>query len=160
VGTEIERKFRLTEAPEWLSDHNFNRIEQGYLAIEKGAGAQVRVRRSEGDAWLTVKRGSGKTRDEYEIDLRDEQFEDLWPLTEGRRVAKVRYSVPHGPHEVQVDVFEGDLGELVLAEVEFESEAASDDFEPPDWLGEEVTGDPRYANETLAVEGAPEEGGA
>jgi adenylate cyclase len=160
VGTEIERKFRLPEAPGWLSDCDFNRIEQGYLAIEEGAGAEVRVRRSEGDAWLTVKRGSGKTRDEYEIDLSDDQFETLWPLTEGRRVTKVRYVVPDGTYEVQVDVFEGDLRELVTAEVEFESEAASEDFEPPDWLGEEVTGDPRYANETLAVEGPPEEGGA
>jgi adenylate cyclase len=45
-----------------------------------------------------------------------------------------------------------------MGEVEFDSEAASDEFEPPDWLGAEVTGDPRYANEALAVDGMPEEG--
>jgi adenylate cyclase len=157
VGTEIERKFRLPEEPEWLSDCDSNRIEQGYLAIEEGDGAEVRLRRSDGAAWLTVKRGAGKTRDEEEIALSEDQFEALWPLTDGRRVAKVRYVVPRDSLEIQVDVFEGDLGELVTGEVEFDSEAASDEFEPPEWLGEEVTGDPRYANETLAVDGSPEQ---
>jgi adenylate cyclase len=157
VGTEIERKFRLHEAPQWLSDCDSGRIEQGYLAIEDGDGAEVRLRRYGGDTWLTVKRGAGKTRTEHEIEISADQFEALWPLTEGRRIDKVRYAVPHGTHEIEVDVFEGDLGELVTGEVEFDSEAQSDEFEPPNWLGEEVTGDPRYANENLAVDGSPEE---
>jgi adenylate cyclase len=160
MGTEIERKFRLPEAPDWLSDCESRRIEQGYLAVEEGDGAEVRVRRYRDNSWLTLKRGSGKTREETEIELSEEQFETLWPLTKGRRIDKVRYVVPHDAWEIEVDVFEGDLGELVTAEVEFESEAASNEFQPPDWLGEEVTGDPRYANETLAQEGLPEEGGA
>jgi CYTH domain-containing protein len=42
-----------------------------------------------------------------------------------------------------------------VAEVEFESEAAADEFEPPDWFGPEVTDDPRYANRALAVDGVP-----
>jgi CYTH domain-containing protein len=158
VGTEIERKFRLRGAPEWLGDHDSARIEQGYLAIEEGDGAEVRLRRRGADTLLTVKRGSGRTRDEEEVEVSESQFEALWPLTEGRRLAKVRYLVPHDGHTVEVDVFEGDLGELAMGEVEFDSEAASDEFEPPDWLGEEVTGDPRYANEALAVDGMPEEG--
>jgi adenylate cyclase len=160
VGTEIERKFRLPGAPAWLAECESNRIEQGYLAIDPGDDVEVRVRRYGDDAWLTVKRGSGMRRDETEIELSSGQFEALWPLTEGRRIHKVRYRVPRDSHTIEVDVFEGDLGELVIAEVEFESEAASDEFEPPDWLGEEVTGDPRYANETLAVDGAPKEGGS
>jgi adenylate cyclase len=160
VGTEIERKFRLAEAPEWLSDCDSNRIEQGYVTMGHADGIEVRVRRYGDDAWLTVKRGSGKTRDETEIELSEEQYETLWPLTEGRRINKVRYIVPYDTFEIEVDVFEGDLGELVTGEVEFDSEAASNEFEPPDWLGEEVTGDARYANETLAAEGMPEEGGS
>jgi CYTH domain-containing protein len=38
------------------------------------------------------------------------------------------------------------------AEIEFDSEAASDAFAPRDCLGIEVTGEERYANETLATE--------
>lgn len=52
----------------------------------------------------------------------------------------------------------GRAGGNDLAEMEFDPEAASDAFEPPHWLGIEVTGDERYANETLATCGLPEEG--
>ena len=55
-------------------------------------------------------------------------------------------------------MFEGGLAGMITAEMEFDSKDQSDTFEPPDWLGREVTGDDRYANETLAVEGLPEEG--
>ena len=57
--------------------------------------------------------------------------------------------------EAEVDVFEGDLAGLVTAEVEFGSERQSRDFQPPAWLGKEVTGDRRYANQSLALEGDP-----
>jgi adenylate cyclase len=158
VGTEVERKFRLEREPDWLGNCEATRIGQGYLAIEGGGGAEVRLRRRDGETLLTVKRGSGLTRTEEEIVLEPEQFEALWPLTEGRRVEKVRYLVPIETGEIEVDVFEGALAGMVTAEMEFDSEAQSDAFDPPDWLGREVTGDDRYANETLAVHGLPEEG--
>jgi adenylate cyclase len=158
VSVEIERKFRLHREPEWLGHCRSTRIEQGYLAIEDGRGAEVRLRRRAGETLLTVKRGSGLTRTEEEIELGSEQFEALWPLTEGRRVEKVRHLVPVESGEVEVDVFDGELAGMITAEMEFDSEAASDAFEPPDWLGIEVTGDERYANETLATRGLPEEG--
>ena len=56
--------------------------------------------------------------------------------------------------EAEVDVYEGDLAGLVTAEVEFGFERQSRSFQPPAWLGEEVTGDRRYANQSLALEGA------
>jgi CYTH domain-containing protein len=158
VSVEIERKFRLHREPESLGDCRSTRIEQGYLAIEGRGGAEVRLRRRDGETLMTVKRGSGLTRTEEEIDLEPEQFEALWPLTEGRRVAKMRYLVSTETGEIEVDVFEGELAGMVTAEMEFDSEAASDAFEPADWLGAEVTGDDRYANETLATHGLPEEG--
>jgi adenylate cyclase len=158
VGTEIERKFRLAREPEGLSECEREPIEQGYLAIEPGDGTEIRLRRKGSNTLLTVKRGSGLQRTEDEIELDPDQFEALWPLTEGRRVAKTRYAVPLGELTVEVDVFEGALAGLVTAEVEFDSEAASREFEPPEWVGKEVTGDRRYANETLAVEGLPKEG--
>ena len=156
MSVEIERKFRLHWEPEWLGGCRSTRIEQGYLAIEGGGGAEVRLRRRDGETLLTVKRGSGLTRTEEEIELGSEQLEALWPLTEGRRVEKVRYLVPTGSYEV--DVFEGELAGMITAEMEFDSEAASDAFAPPDWLGIEVTGDERYANETLATRGLRVEG--
>ena len=69
MGIEIERKFSLAAAPEWLGDCEATRIEQGYLAIEGEGGTEVRLRRRDGETVLTVKRGSGRTRTEEEIDL-------------------------------------------------------------------------------------------
>ena len=116
---------------------------------------EVRLRRVEDQRLLTAKLGRGESRVEAEIPLGINQFDALWPLTEPRRLRKSRYLVPLGSGlEAEVDVFEGELAGLVTAEVEFDSEQQSRDFRPPPWLGEEVTGDRRYANQTLAGEGA------
>jgi adenylate cyclase len=104
---------------------------------------------------LTVKHGSGLTRAEAEVELARGQFEALWPTTEGRRVYKTRHLVPTDSVTIEIDVFEGALAGLVTAEVEFDSEAVSEGFDPPDWIREEVTGDDRYANENLAVASSP-----
>jgi adenylate cyclase len=154
-SVEIERKFVLDGKPEWLDDYESARIEQGYLAIVEGE-TEVRVRRKNGQAVLTVKQGTGEVRREKEIELTEDQFEALWPLTRARRVAKRRYEVPNEGLTIEIDVFEGSLSGIVTAEVEFDSEEASAAFEPPEWLGREATGDPKYANESLATRGAPE----
>jgi len=151
---EVERKFLLPGAPDWLQEHPSNRIEQGYLAAEDGD--EVRLRRRGEQPKLTVKRGQGEVREEAEVDLSPEQFDELWPLTESMRLTKTRYLVPLDDLEVEVDTFEGDLEGLVTAEIEFESRAAADRFEPPSWLGEEVTGDERYANQSLVRSGLPD----
>jgi adenylate cyclase len=153
-AVEIERKFVLDGVPEWLDEHPSVAIRQGYLAIVEGE-SEVRVREKDPDTVLTVKLGAGKVRREAEVELERGQFEALWPLTEGRRVSKRRHVVPHDDLTIEVDVFSGPLRGLVVAEVEFESEEASAAFDPPSWLGAEVTGDGRYANESLATRGAP-----
>jgi len=154
VGVEIERKFRIREPPQWLSECRSAAIDQGYLAIAED-GEEVRLRRIDGSsAVLTVKRGRGEERLEVEIELTDEQFQALWPLTEGRRVEKRRHRVEGDPL-IEVDVYSGNLAGLVVAETEFPSVDASHRFDPPDWLGEELTGDDRYANQQLAARGLP-----
>jgi CYTH domain-containing protein len=116
----------------------------------------VRVRRIGDATVLTVKRGTGRSRVEEEVAIDAAAFERLWPLTEGRRVEKVRHLVPAGDGLVlEVDVYEGALAGLVVAEVEFASEAAADAWAPPAWLGDEVTTDERYKNHRLALDGAP-----
>jgi adenylate cyclase len=156
MSLEIERKFLVRRKPEWLDEHPSVHIRQGYLAIVEGEN-EVRLREIDDGALLTVKRGSGEVRREEEVELAPDQFRSLWPLTEGLRVAKRRYSVPSDGLTIEVDVFEGPLRGIVMAEVEFDSEEASKAFRPPEWLGDEVTGDGRYANESLASRGAPED---
>lgn len=152
MATEIERKFLLDEPPEQLRGRSGKRIEQGYVTT---AGAiEVRLRKLEDRRLLTAKLGHGESRVEVEITIDSAQFDALWPLTGSRRLRKTRYLVPLGSGlEAEVDVFADDLAGLVTAEVEFGDEQQSHDFQPPPWLGEEVTGDRRYANGTLATEG-------
>jgi CYTH domain-containing protein len=119
-------------------------------------GTEVRVRRRDANAWLTVKSGGGRVRVEEEIEIDSERFERLWPLTEGRRVEKTRYEIPGSDGLViELDVYAGALHGLVTAEVEFRSEDAAEAFAAPDWLGPDVTEDPRYKNQRLARDGAP-----
>jgi adenylate cyclase len=150
---EIERKFRLARLPD-LSGSGGEPIEQGYLAV--GAEGEVRLRRKGSRTLLTVKRGSGLSRGEAEVEVSAEQFEALWPLTEGRRLRKRRHLLPHDGLEIEIDVYEGELEGLTVAEVEFASEEEARAFQPPAWLGDEVTGDERFLNENLAVNGVPD----
>jgi CYTH domain-containing protein len=149
---EVERKFLVDEPPD-LDGEETAEIAQGYLAA--GNDGEVRLRRKDGQTLLTAKRGAGLTRDEAEVQIDAAAFERLWPLTEGRRLRKRRHLLPHGDLSIEVDVFEGELAGLVIAEIEFESEEQASAFEPPPWLGEDVTGDPRYRNESLATRGRP-----
>jgi adenylate cyclase len=149
---EVERKFLVREPPD-LDGIEADEIEQGYLAI--GSDAEVRLRRKGEHLVLTAKRGAGLSRQESEVELDREGFDALWPLTEGRRLHKRRHVLPQGDLKVEIDVYEGELEGLVVAEIEFRSEEEARGFDPPEWLGEEVTGDRRYLNETLATEGPP-----
>ena len=149
---EVERKFLVSRPPD-LGGATADEIEQGYLAI--GSDGEVRVRRKGDRLLLTAKRGSGLSRQEAEIELDQPSFDELWALTEGRRLQKRRHVIPLGELKIEMDVYAGDLEGLVVAEIEFPSEEEAKAFEPPHWLGEEVTGDHRYLNETLATAGAP-----
>jgi CYTH domain-containing protein/CHAD domain-containing protein len=149
---EIERKFLVREMPR--AESGSSAIEQGYLALD--ASAEVRLRRIGGELLLTAKTGSGESREEVEVPIAPRAFEALWPLTAGRRVRKVRHYVPlPGDLRAEVDVYAGALDGLLTAEVEFDSLAEADRFQPPAWIGEELTGDERYANRALATEGLP-----
>ena len=114
------------------------------------------MRRRDEDAFLTVKRGHGLVRDEVELPLEPDAFEQLWPLTEGRRVEKRRHELPgEDGLTIELDVYRGDLDGLAVAEVEFADEAGAEAFTPPAWMGREVTDDARFKNHRLAVDGLP-----
>ena len=152
---EIERKFLVGEPPADLEKARSSRIEQGYIAIADD-GTEVRVRRRDGGAVLTVKAGSGRSRLEEEIEIDAERFARLWPLTEARRLEKTRHLIPgEAGLTIELDVYSGGLTGLMVAEVEFGSEEEADAFEPPQWFGPEVTDDARFKNQKLACDGAP-----
>lgn len=146
---EIERKFLVRRLPENLAHHCHREIEQGYLAVAPG-GVQVRLRKAGAEHTLTYKRDDGASRIEREVNLTAEQFDILWPPTDGYRLTKTRYDVPVADRVVQIDIYSGRHEGLIVAEVEFDSEHSARAFQPPHWLGEDVTGNARYSNVRLA----------
>ena len=152
--SEIERKFIVTETPPGLAGYPHEAIRQGYLALDPD-GTEVRIRQKGERFFQTLKRGGGLQRLEVEILLTRAQFETLWPLTEGRRVEKIRYDIAFEDHVIELDVYDGALTGLLTAEVEFASLEASAAFRPPPWLNREITEDKRYKNKNLAVKGMP-----
>jgi len=82
---------------------------------------------------------------EYEIPLQD--AEELLEICEKPLIEKIRYKVQEGGFVWEIDVFFRENQGLIVAEVELESE--DQEFPKPDWVREEVTGDPRYFNSNL-----------
>lgn len=148
---EIERKFLVTEPPQALREAPSTAIRQGYITT--GSDAEVRLRDADGEFTLTVKSGAGIVREEREVTLGRVQFDALWPATTGRRLEKRRYLLAADRLTYEVDVYEGALAGLVIAEVEFPGLDEAREFAPPGWFGAEVTEDAAYTNASLALRG-------
>jgi adenylate cyclase len=148
---KVERKFLIGELPKVLNLNEGRHVSQGYLAVETG-GAEVRILRTQNSGTLCVKTGSGQNQIETEVALTPEQLAALWPLTEGRRMSKVSYTVDVGETSVSLDMYEGQLSWLRIAEAEFKSYQSADNFSPPPWFHREVTDVHAYRHSNLARE--------
>ena len=155
TGLEIERKWLVADPPADALAVAGDQIRQGYLAIA-GDGTEVRLRRRGERCFLTVKSAGGLVRGEREVEISPEQFDALWPATDGRRLEKLRRVLDAGGGaRIELDVYAGALSGLVVAEVEFADRDAAARFDSPDWFGREVTGEAAYKNQRLAVDGLP-----
>lgn len=148
MGIEIERKFLVGDTS--VVDGRLGiPMRQGYLSLDPERTVRVRV--SGVRAFVTMKgapSGSGASRAEYEYEIPVPDAEELLDRLALRPlVEKTRYRVTVGRLVWEIDVFAGDNAGLVVAEVELPSEATA--LILPDWVGEEVTGDPRYYNASL-----------
>jgi adenylate cyclase len=150
---EIERKFLVGELPAEAEERAGDGIWQGYLSTKP---VEVRIRRRDGTHELTVKSFGGLEREEVNLPLTVEQFEELRPLVT-HSIEKTRTELPLGPNTAEIDVYGGKLAGLVVVEVEFPAEAHAKAFNPPSWFGREVTTDSRYRNAALAEAEAPPE---
>ncbi len=144
---EIERKYLIDQLPADLASYPCKVIEQGYLCTEP----VVRIRRSNDKYTLTYKGSGLMVREEYNLPLTAEAFAHLKNKIDGRLISKRRYLIPLADkYTIELDVFEGDLAPLQLAEVEFETEEEANSFIPPEWFGEDVTFSTEYHNSTLS----------
>ncbi|GGD86466.1 hypothetical protein GCM10011390_01360 [Aureimonas endophytica] len=144
---EIERKFLVKDHSWRPSAISWRPLRDGL--ISQSEGSKVRVRIDDAAAWLTVKgKRLGIARPEYEYEIPIDDAENLIRnVCTGHLIEKTRHFVPHGADMWIVDTFHGRLEGLVWAEIELEDEGQT--FARPNWLGDEVTGDPRFRHSTL-----------
>ena len=145
---EIERKFLIQKEnlPD-LSAYSFHQIEQGYLCTEP----VVRIRRQDDEYYLTYKSKGLLAREEYNLPLTKDAYEHLCPKADGIVISKTRYLIPEkNDLTIELDVFHGVYEDLLLAEVEFSSEEAAQNYIPPAWFGEDVTYSTRYHNSNMS----------
>lgn len=153
---EIEKKFLVRQLPDDLEQYEHSQIEQGYLN-EKPA---IRIRKKGEEYWFTYKArvdAAGKdpvcVNREVELPLTKEAYEHLRTKIDGFLIEKTRYRIGCGQYVIELDVFHGTYEGMILAEVEFPTEQEAQAFVPPDWFGENVSGDYRYSNVSLALSG-------
>lgn len=146
MAQEIERKFLIT-GEAWRELATGTAYRQGYLSTVKER--TVRVRTIDDKGFLTIKGITvGATRAEYEYEIpASEANEMLDDLCEQPIIEKNRYKVPLNDLIWEIDEFNGVNAGLIVAEVELESE--DQEFTKPEWIGEEVSNDPRYFNSNL-----------
>ena len=144
---EIERKFLVDHSAwgEQIKAKSFN-ISQAYLHNSKDQ--TIRLRLKDAKAYLTIKGPtSGLTRKEYEYEIPYQEAEEMILDLKLKVLKKRRYLIDFSNKTWEVDVFEGNLKGLVIAEIELESEQEA--FEKPAWIGKEVSYDPSYFNANL-----------
>jgi adenylate cyclase len=143
---EIERKYLIVNN-NWRTPGAGTRYRQGYLSTEPARSVRVRV--GAGRGFITLKGltvNGGRPEYEYPIPVEDAN-ELLDTLCLKPLIEKTRYTIEHAGLLWEVDEFEGENAGLIIAEVELTD--ADQRILLPDWIGEEVTDDPRYYNASL-----------
>jgi len=142
MSFEIERKFLVINDGWRASVIDSDVIRDG--VVSEHNGAKVRVRLGQAGAWLTVKSDrSGPSRLEYDYEIpRSDAEEILTRICDQNIFEKTRHRVEHAGNIWLIDIYEGCLSGIVLAEIELQSEDES--FELPDWIGQEVTYNTRF----------------
>lgn len=149
MGIEIERKFLLRHDGWKQEVVKSVHLCQGYLRTGTDSACSVRVRVDGDEARLNIKSATlGTTRTEFDFGIPAADGEAiLLELCARPYIEKTRHYVEHAGHWWEIDIFEGDNAGLAVAEIELKSETEA--FELPEWIGDEVSHDPRYYNSNL-----------
>ena len=142
---EIERKFLVEKIPD-LTNVKAIYIEQGYLSFSP----EVRIRKKDKKFYMTVKSDGDIAREEYEVEISQNTYEELSSQVKGLVLKKRRYEIPLNKVDVaELDIYEN-FEDLKLVEVEFIDIDSANNFVVPCWFGNEVTRDKEFRNKNLA----------
>jgi adenylate cyclase len=95
----------------------------------------------------TFKQGKGMAREEVEYDIHPDIYGQLIRLAGSNPLQKIRSKVEYDGIQIEIDEYVH--VDLIVAEVEFESEEEARAFQPPYWFGREVGPEEEYSNKTL-----------
>lgn len=148
MGMEIEHKYLVADDSYRELACDVSEIKQGFLSREPERTVRVRIR--DGKGYLTVKgKGTEMAHPEFEYEVPVEDALNMLAMCEPPVIEKTRYIVMHEGNRWEVDEFHAGLEGLRIAELEVPSQDYR--FALPAFVGQEVTGDPRYYNSQLGV---------
>lgn len=144
---EIERKFLVKTIPSNLETYKKRTIEQAYL----NTSPVVRIRRDNDEYFLTYKSKGLMAREEYNLPLDKDSYEHLLKKADGNIITKERYLIPEKDGLViELDIFLGIFKGIIIAEVEFPSKDAANNYTPADWFSKDVTFDKVFHNSKMS----------
>ena len=147
MAIEIEHKYLVKNDLYKEMAYEKLKITQGYL--NRSPDRTVRVRTVNDKGFLTVKgRNTGDKRLEFEYEIPYEDARKLFELVEPGIINKTRYLVKYHSHVWEIDEFHDTLNGVVVAEVELPESHHS--YPLPPFIGEEITGNPKYYNSILS----------
>lgn len=149
MAKEIEHKFLVQNYSFLNKAIEARYIKQGYLALNKNLEIRVSIRDNQFSKLCIKSANSGLIRDEYEYNIPYQDAVELYNKCE-TKLQKTRYIIPE-ENELfwEIDVIHGLDEELIIAEIETpDGKELPNKF--PNFIGECVTGNPKYYNKNLA----------
>jgi len=137
MALEIERKFLVKQPPAWFELLPHKEIIQWYLS-DPSTGKSIRVRKIGDEYKVTRKKWHGLVREEIEVTIPKEEFDQLWFQVENHFLEKTRYYIPYEWLTIELDVYKN-LQNLKTAEVEFKTKRDAKKFITPERFWEELT---------------------
>ena len=150
---EIEKKYLTENIPFSLDGFDKKEMSQCYISLSP----TIRLRKEDNTYVLTVKSKGTVAREEFELEITEEEYNRLKLKSETPEVIKTRYYIPlENGLTAETDIYYGNLKGLITTEVEFKTIEDAENFTAPEWFGKDVTMDNRYKNTSLSIYGIPE----
>jgi len=156
---EIERKYAIKYLPENIKIEQIKEIQQAFLYEDRNTSVRIRkIQIEQGISYIyTVKtngdiQNNNQVNAKYEIEsnITKEYYETLLPKKISNQINKTRIVVPIPNNlQVEIDIYYNYLEGFLTAEVEFPNEEEANQFNKPEWLGEEL-GYQELSNRKLA----------
>lgn len=147
ISYEIEKKYLVKEIPFSLDSFKHDEIEQAYISKLP----TIRIRKKNDSYFLTTKGKGDIKRIEYDLEISEEEYKNLFSKIEGEIISKTRYYIPlENNLTAEFDIYHGFLNTLMTVEVEFKNDDDAKNFIAPSWFYKDISSDPKFKNSSLS----------